>query len=77
MGVRVRLAASYDVSGMSQTARVIAQAMKTYGMILADNGSDFYFQGEPDARWSDEDLSDLKDLPSTAFEVVEPVSPES
>jgi hypothetical protein len=45
-------------------------------MILADNGSDFYFQGEPDARFSDEELNGLKGIPSTAFEVVAPVTPE-
>jgi hypothetical protein len=76
MGVRVRLKADYDLGSLPSSARVIAQAMKTYGMILADNGSDFYFQGEPDARFSDEELNGLKGIPSTAFEVVAPVTPE-
>ncbi len=76
MGVRVRLKKDYDMSGLRGAAAVVAQAMKTYGMILADNGSDFYFQGEPDARWSDEDLNGLKNIPSTAFEVVGSVLPE-
>lgn len=76
MGVRVRLKKDYDMSGLQGAAAVVAQAMKTYGMILADNGSDFYFQGEPDERWSDDDLNGLKDIPSTAFEVVDPVVPE-
>ncbi len=76
MGVRVRLKASYDISSLRGAAKVVAQAMKTYGLILADNGSDFYFQGEADARWSDAQLNDLKDIPSTEFEVVDPVAPE-
>ncbi len=76
MGVRVRLKDSYNTSALKGAALVIVQAMKTYGMILADNGSDFYFQGEPDARWNDDDLNGLKDIPSSAFEVVDPVMPE-
>lgn len=76
MGVRVRLKASYDLSSLRGAAKVVAQAMKTYGLILADNGSDFYFQGEADARWNDEHLNDLKDISSTEFEVVNPVAPE-
>jgi hypothetical protein len=76
MGVRVRLKSSFDVSGLRGAAKIVAEAMKTYGLILADNGSNFYFQGEADARWNDEHLNDLKDIPSTAFEVVGPVAPE-
>lgn len=76
MGVRIRMKADYDTSALSGDALVVAQAMKKYGMILADNGSDFYFQGEPDERWSDDNLGQLKDIPSSAFEVVDPVNPE-
>jgi hypothetical protein len=70
MGTRVRLKASYDISGYSRTARVILQAMKDYGMILADNGSNWYVSGAPDKRWSDDGLNTLKQVPGSAFEVV-------
>jgi hypothetical protein len=72
MGLRMRLAASFDVTGFSQDARVILRAMKRYGLILADNGSDFYFQGEADARWSDGLVGELKRVPASAFEAVTP-----
>lgn len=71
MGMRIRLKASFDISGFSATNQIILKAMKQYGMILADNGSDMYFQGTPDARWNDDDLSMLKAVPSSAFEVVQ------
>ncbi len=71
MGTRVRLRADYDISGYPPQARVILQAMKEYGMILADNGSDWYVSGAPDARWDDDQLSTLKDVPGSAFEVVQ------
>ena len=51
-------------------AKVIATAFKRYGMIVADNGSDWYFQGSSDPRWDDEDLNQLKEIPGSAFEVV-------
>lgn len=70
MGLRVRMKASYDISGMTGHARVIAEAMKTYGMMLADNGSSWYFQGATDARWDDDDLNQLKSIPGSAFEAV-------
>ncbi len=71
MGLRVRLKASYDISGLPAQAQVIAQAMKTYGLILADNGSNWYFQGASDARFSDDQLNTLKGIPGSAFEVVD------
>jgi hypothetical protein len=71
MGMRVRLKASFDISGFSATNKVILTAMKKYGMILADNGSPFYFQGTPDARWDDNDLNNLKNIASDNFEVVQ------
>ncbi len=70
MGMRVRLRADFDVSGYPEQARVILRAMQTYGMILADNGSDWYVSGTPDARWDDDQLNTLKDVPGSAFEVV-------
>lgn len=70
MGARVRLKASVNINGLSPQAKVIAQAMKTYGMILADNGSDWYFSGTSDDRWDDDQLNELKELRGSDFEVV-------
>jgi hypothetical protein len=70
MGTRVRLKASFDISGYPQQARVILQAMKTYGMIVADNGSNWYVSGTADSRWSDTQLNTLKNVPGSAFDVV-------
>ncbi|MFN8113940.1 MAG: fibronectin type III domain-containing protein [Solirubrobacterales bacterium] len=71
MGMRLRLAPDYDISGMTGTARTIAVAMKTYGLIVADNGSNWYISGSTDRRWNDENLNQLKDIPGTAFQVVD------
>jgi hypothetical protein len=70
MGMRVRLKASYPISAYPRPARIILQALKTYGMIVADNGSDWYLSGAPDKRWDDEALGALKEVPGSAFEVV-------
>ena len=70
MGMRVRLKASYDVSAYPAEVQVILRAMKKYGMILADNGSGWYVTGAPDPRWSDDRLGALKQVPSSAFEVI-------
>lgn len=70
MGLRVRLKKDYDLSRFSGDARVILEAMKTYGMILADNGSDWYVQGEMGAPWNDDALASLKSVPGSAFEAV-------
>jgi hypothetical protein len=50
---------------------VIAIALQRYGFIVADNGSNWFFQGAPDPGWNDDDLSQLKSVPGTAFEVVD------
>ena len=71
MGMRIRLKASFDISGYSSTNQIILKAMKQYGMILADNGSNLFFQGTPDARWNDNDLNALKAVPASAFDVVQ------
>jgi hypothetical protein len=71
MGLRVRLQASFDCSGLSSEVQVICAAMKRYGMLLADNGSSWYVSGAPDPRWSDERLADLRRIPGTAFEAVD------
>jgi hypothetical protein len=70
MGTRVRLRADFDISGYPQQARVILQAMKTYGMIVADNGSNWYVSGTADPRWNDDQLNTLKNVPGSAFDVV-------
>jgi hypothetical protein len=71
MGLRVRLKRWFDVSDYSPRMRVILRAMKRYGMILADNGSPWYFSGTSDLRWSDEELNELKSLRGWHFEVVD------
>lgn len=71
MGLRVRLKADYDVSKLGPQAKVIATAMKKYGMILADNGSSWFFQGAWSGGWNDDDLNTLKNIPGSAFEAVD------
>jgi hypothetical protein len=71
MGLRLRLRASFPVKGFPRIARIILKAMKTYGLILADNGSPWFFQGATDPRWNDNALDSLKSVPGGAFEVVE------
>jgi hypothetical protein len=70
MGMRVRLKKSFNITKYPKQARVILQAMKDYGLILADNGSNWYFSGAPDSRWNDGQLNSLKKVPGSAFEVV-------
>jgi len=70
MGMRVRLKAGVDMSGYPASARVVLQALKTYGMILADNGSNWFISGAPDARWNDAELNTLKRIRGSDFEVV-------
>ena len=71
IGMRLRLKASFDISGYSAANQVILTAMKNYGMIVADNGSNMYFQGAPDARWDDNDLGALKAIDASNFDVVQ------
>lgn len=70
MGMRVRLKASFDIKPFSPAMQVILRALKKYGMILADNGSNWYVSGAPDARWNDDELSTLKAIKGADFEVV-------
>ena len=70
MGTRLRLRAGYGLGGFSGAARTIAEAMKRYGLIVADNGSNWYISGSSDHRWDDENLDQLKRIPGRAFEVV-------
>ena len=75
MGARFRLKASFDVSSFSAPAQVVLTAFKHYGLIVADNGSDWYFQGTEDPGWNnspyDTMISDLKKIPVSAFEAVD------
>jgi hypothetical protein len=71
MGLRLRLKQTFDTSTLTGQARVIAVAMQRYGLIVADNGSNWYFQGGADARWDDDDLGQLKSISGTWFEVVD------
>jgi hypothetical protein len=70
MGMRVRLKASFDSSGYSPAMQVILRALKKYGMILADNGSNWFISGAPDPRWNDNELNALKSIKGSNFEVV-------
>jgi hypothetical protein len=70
MGLRLRLKAGYGLGRFSGAARTIALAMKQYGLIVADNGSNWFFSGTSDKRWNDDDLNQLKQIPGSAFEVV-------
>ena len=70
MGTRLRLKASFDVSRFSPRMRVILTAMKRYGIILADNGSPWFFSGASDPHWNDDELNKLKSLVGSDFEVV-------
>lgn len=70
MGLRVRLKSSFDISPFSKNVQVILRGLKRFGMIVADNGSDWYISGAPDLRWNDEELSSLGDIHGSDFEVV-------
>lgn len=70
-GMRFRLKAGYDISGFSGQVQVILQALKTYGMMLADGGGNWYISGEPDERWNNDVLHELSRVPGSAFEAVD------
>jgi hypothetical protein len=70
MGLRLRLRADYDIARFTGAARVILEALQRYGLIVADNGSNWFISGATDPRWNDEDLDQLKTVPGSAFEAV-------
>jgi hypothetical protein len=70
MGLRLRLKAGFDITSFSSQNQVILTALKKYGMILADNGSAIYISGAPDSRWNNSDLSRLKTINASNFDVV-------
>jgi hypothetical protein len=71
MGLRLRLRADYPTAGFPRQARIVLEALKRYGMMVADNGSSWYITGAPDPRWSNDDLHTLGRVPGSAFEVVD------
>ncbi len=71
MGLRLRLKASFDISGYPADDQVILTAMKKYGLILADNGSAIFISGAPDNRWNNTNLNLLKQITASNFEVVQ------
>ncbi len=73
MGARFRLSASFHLpaSQCAKPCQVVVQAMKTYGLLLADNGSDWYFQGTADRRWTGTMVAQLKQIPASAFQAVD------
>jgi Fibronectin type III domain len=83
MGLRLRIRQDWfnaNAGGFGGHALVILEALRRYGAIVADNGSNWYITGSTDARWDDENLNQLKDVPGTAFEVVDtgqPIRPAS
>ncbi len=71
MGARFRLKASFPITSYSAQAQVVLRAMRTYGLVLADNGSPWFFQGTSDTRWTTSIISDLGRVPASAFEAVD------
>lgn len=71
MGARFRMRSDFDASGYSANARVILAAMKRHGLILADNGSGWFFQGTADEGWPDSLISELKTIPANSFEAID------
>jgi IPT/TIG domain-containing protein len=71
MGMRLRLKSSFDVSGFSAANQVILNALKKYGLILADNGSSMYLSGAPDDRWDNSDLHNLGNVQTSDFDVIQ------
>jgi hypothetical protein len=71
MGMRFRLRAGFPLTGYTGQALVVLQALQTYGMIVADNGTSWYVTGAADTRWDDHDLDQLKTVPGSQFEVVD------
>jgi hypothetical protein len=71
MGLRFRLKANFDLSPFHGQSLVILRALKKYGMIVADNGSNWFISGATDSRWDDDDLNQMKTIPGSAFEAVE------
>jgi len=74
MGMRLRLKATFDISGYPPEDQVILTALKQYGMIMADNGTSMFITGTPDSRWNNDNLGQLRQVTASDFEVVQ-ISP--
>jgi hypothetical protein len=70
MGLRLRLKSDFDISGFSETNQIILNALKKFGMFVADNGGDWFISGSPDSRWDDDDLSQLNTIKGKDFQAV-------
>jgi hypothetical protein len=71
MGLRVRLKQGVDISGFSPNVQVLLRALKTYGLLLADNGSAWYITGAPDSRWNNDEMHTIGQIHGSDFEVVQ------
>jgi hypothetical protein len=71
MGLRLRLKADYPSADFSGQALIIIEALKRYGLIVADNGSPWFITGAPNPGWNDENLEEIKQVPGSEFEAVE------
>ena len=71
MGLRLRLKASFNISGFPPEVQVILRALKKYGMIIADNGSNWFISGAPDERWDNDNLATLSQVKGSNFDVVD------
>ena len=71
MGLRMRLKKGYDISKFPRQSRIVLKALKRYGMILADNGSNWYISGAPNPKWNNDDLHSLGLITGADFEVVD------
>jgi hypothetical protein len=74
MGLRVRLKAGFDTRGFPRQARIVLEALKRYGMMVADNGSNWYISGAPDPHWNNDALHTLSRVKGRDFEVIDPTS---
>jgi hypothetical protein len=71
MGARLRLKASFDISHYSASTQVVLLAMQRYGLVVADNGSNWFFQGASSNNWPNQLLTELKSIPASGFEAVD------
>ncbi len=69
-GARIRLKSNFNISTYSKTNQIILKAMKKYGLMLADIGSNMYISGAPDSRWNNDDLHNLGNIAASNFEVI-------
>jgi uncharacterized protein (TIGR03437 family) len=74
MGQRFRLKATFDTSSFPPQARIVLQALKTYGMMVADNGGNWFISGAPNPNWNDADIDTLKRVHGSDFEAVDTTS---